>query len=277
MNHKLRQRLAHHGFTLVELVMVIVIMGVIGGIVSVFMKGPIDAYFDSARRAGLTDVADTTTRRMARDLHKALPNSLRNPSNQCIEFIPTKTGGRYRADDTAAGLSIGVAETALTMMGSNSALAAEQRIAPGDIIAIFNLGITGADAYAGDNTSVVAGAPSEAGTPIETSIPIASKVFPFGSPNGRFHVIPSGETIVAYVCSGGQLLRSVNHAYASSCPTTASGAGKVSVMASHVASCNFVYNGTDLQRNALVQLSLTFTDAGESVNLYQEVHVSNTP
>ena len=30
--------------------MVIVIMGVIGGMVSVFMKSPIDAYFASARR-----------------------------------------------------------------------------------------------------------------------------------------------------------------------------------------------------------------------------------
>ena len=91
----------HHGFTLVELVMVIAIMGVIGAVVAVFMRSPIDAYFDSARRAALTDVADTAVRRMARDVRKALPNSLRLPSSgspgSCIEFIPTKTGGRYRA------------------------------------------------------------------------------------------------------------------------------------------------------------------------------------
>ena len=42
--------------------MVIVILGVIGGMVAVFMRGPIDAYFASARRAALTDVADTTVR-----------------------------------------------------------------------------------------------------------------------------------------------------------------------------------------------------------------------
>ena len=68
------------GFTLVELIMVIVLMGIIGGIMSVFMRGPIDAYFSGARRAALTDVADTTVRRIARDLHRALPNSIRvNP------------------------------------------------------------------------------------------------------------------------------------------------------------------------------------------------------
>src|ERR1035437_8573959 len=81
------------GFTLIELVMVIVIMGVIGGMVSVFMKSPIDAYFASARRAALTDVADTVVRRMARDIQRALPNSLRPLNNsQCIAFIPTRTG-----------------------------------------------------------------------------------------------------------------------------------------------------------------------------------------
>jgi len=65
------------GFTLVELVMVIVILGVIGGVVAVFMRAPIDAYFASGRRAAMSDVADTAVRRMSRDIRKALPNSLR--------------------------------------------------------------------------------------------------------------------------------------------------------------------------------------------------------
>jgi len=65
------------GFTLIELILVIVIMGVIGAMVSVFMKSPIDAYMASASRAGLTDVADTTIRRIARDIHKALPTGIR--------------------------------------------------------------------------------------------------------------------------------------------------------------------------------------------------------
>ena len=55
---------SQRGFTLVELIMVIVIMGVVGGMVSVFMKGPIDAYISGGRRAALTDTADTAVRRM---------------------------------------------------------------------------------------------------------------------------------------------------------------------------------------------------------------------
>lgn len=266
------------GFTLVELIMVIVILGVIGGMVAVFMKSPIDAYFDSARRAALTDVADTTVRRMARDIRKALPNSLRvpttTPANQCLEFIPTKTGGRYRTEDATPGdgtaLNFAAADASFNMLGSNNALPLEQRIVQGDVIAVYNLGITGSDAYNQDNTSAVSGAPTN-GT--ETVIPINNKLFPLASGSSRFHVIPENEKIVTYRCSGGRLFRTASNTFASACPATGA------VLADKVSACNFVYNGSDLQRNALVQITLRFTDpdSNESVNLYHEVHVSNTP
>ena len=50
------------GFTLIELVMVIVILGAVGSMASVFMKGPIDAYFASSRRAALAGASATTRR-----------------------------------------------------------------------------------------------------------------------------------------------------------------------------------------------------------------------
>lgn len=255
--------------------MVIVIMGVIGGMVSVFMKSPIDAYFASARRAALTDVADTAVRRMARDLRKALPNSVRNPNNQCLEFIPTKTGGRYRAEEITpsddSSLNFSVADAQFNMLGSNNALPADQRIAAGDVIAVYNLGIAGSDAYNHDNTATVVGATSESGSPLETTIVISSKLFPLASGSNRFHVIPQDENVIAFVCTGGNLRRTVRAFAASACPT--SGA----ILAMSVSSCNFVFNDSDLQRNALVQLGFTITESGESVNLYQEVHVNNTP
>ena len=274
----------NRGFTMIEMVMVIVILGVVGGMVAVFMKGPIDAYVASGHRAALTDVADSTARRMARDISKALPNSIRQAigaaaaDTNCIEFIPTKTGGRYRADDSAQGLNFvsAAGDTTFNMLGSNALLAANQQIGVGDLIAIYNLGIAGASAYSGDTTSNVTAAPTIAGTASapETVLTITAKQFPLASPGNRFLVIPSTEKVVSYVCSGGNLLRSANHAYSSICPT--SGA-TVSVMATNVTACNFDYSGSDLQRNALVKLQLTFTRNGESVSLYHEVHVDNTP
>lgn len=277
----------HHqrGFTMIELIMVIVIMGVIGGMVAVFMKSPIDAYFDSARRAALTDVADTTVRRMARDIRKALPNSLRVPNSQCLEFIPTKTGGRYRAEEVIAGdgtsLNFAAADTTFNMLGSNNALPTNQRIVSGDVIAVYNLGPGIVDAYQQDNTaSVVAPSPVDpASAPGETRITINSTktpangnmLFSLESGSKRFHVIPKDEKIVAYVCNGGKLYRTASNSFTSACPATGA------VLADKVSSCNFVYNGSDLQRNALVQLTVKFTDNNETVSLYHEVHVDNTP
>lgn len=256
--------------------MAMIILGVVGAMVAVFMRKPVDAYFDTARRAALTDVADTALRRMARDIHKALPNSIRNPSANCIEFIPTRIGGRYRVQDSTPGdgtaLDFSATDTRFNMLGSNNALPADQRIRAGDRIAVYNLGISQADAYADDNTSAVSAVVD--GT--ETAVTIAAKKFPLASPSYRFHVIPTEEPVVSYVCSGGVLYRNTGYSYATSCPAPV--AGTTPVMAANVAACNFSYSGSDLQRNALVQMALKLTDpANESVTLYHTVHVNNTP
>jgi MSHA biogenesis protein MshO len=281
------------GFTLVELIMVIVLMGVIGGIMSVFMKGPIDAYFSSGRRAALTDVADTTLRRIARDLHRALPNSIRTSGTNCLEFIPTKTGGRYRVQDNLAGdsLDFAISDTTFNMLGSNSALPPGQQITTNDLIVVYNLGIAGADAYdvsnatGSKNWTTVSAAPTEpAGyVPTETVIPISAFRFPLSSGNQRFHVVASSEQMVSYVCSGTNLFRAVSTAptASASCPVATSGAALVSVIASNVncSGTSFLYSGSDLQRNALVTMVLAIQDssATETVNLQHEVHVENTP
>jgi MSHA biogenesis protein MshO len=273
---------AQHGFTLVELVMVIVIMGVIGGIVSVFMKSPIDAYIASGRRAALTDVADTVVRRMARDFRSSLPNSIRTSGSSCIEFIPTKTGGRYRADEKTLGddtsLDFSRTDSTFNMLGSNNALPVGQKIGANDLVVVYNLGIAGASAYdpviSNNFTTVTSVGPESAA---ETTINIAPKQFPLASGGNRFHVVAATEQQVAYVCNGTNLYRSVASAPTTAASCTPSGP----IIASHVncAQTSFSYSGSDLARNALVSMVLSLLDSSgtETVTLQHEVHVSNTP
>jgi len=289
------------GFTLVELIMVIVIMGVIGGMVSVFMKSPIDAYFASGRRAALTDVADTVVRRMARDIQRALPNSINTSGDKlCLEFIPTKTGGRYRAVDMTAvpgsSLAFGSADSTFYMLGDNASLPADQQIkavtGEYDVIAVSNMGFDVGDAYTGSNTAVLSGMATVAPTVSPSEVNGTQTALTFGtvtfnialaSPSNRFQVIPAKEKVVAYVCSNSNLYRIASTTLAHICPATVTSTlpsiSSGAAMLARNATCTLNYSGSDLQRNALVSMVLNVTDAtsGESVSLQHEVHVSNTP
>ncbi|HJV75000.1 MAG TPA: prepilin-type N-terminal cleavage/methylation domain-containing protein [Noviherbaspirillum sp.] len=283
MNH------SQGGFTLVEAVIVIVITGVIAAVVAVFIVSPVRGYVDSARRAELTDVADTAVRRIGRDVRLALPNSIRLPNNSataaCLEFLPTVTGGRYRAacsdgDETCAdALNFRAADTRFEVLGGlNSTPAAN------DQLVIYNLGIPGADAYEGSNRATIV-APLSAAT---ITLAAPGKQFPLPSPFNRFHVVPASEQAVFYVCDGagldaqqngtGTLYRfsgyGINAGVPAKCPAPAD---TTPILARNVSSCSFTYAPGITQRNALVSIQLQLTQRGESVPLYQEVHVSNVP
>jgi len=272
------------GFTLVELIMVIVLMGVIGGIMSVFMRGPIDAYFSAGRRAALTDVADTTVRRIARDLHRALPYSVRANATcaNSLELIPTKTGGRYRVDGANA-FTVSAPVTTFNMLGDNAtfagpafALPNDQIIAIRDLVVVYNLGIPGADAYAGDNTSPVTAVGAAAAG--ETPITITPKQFLLASGNNRFHVVDHNEQIVTYVCDSATSTLYRNATTTMTAPTSCTAGSRVATNV-NCAGTSFAFSPTDLQRNALVTMVLSIQDstATETVNLQHEVHVDNTP
>jgi MSHA biogenesis protein MshO len=290
------------GTTLIELITVISILGVIASVASVFIRGPIDAYVDSTRRAGLTDSADTAMRRIARDIRKALPNSTVVRNSKCLEFIPTKTAGRYRAvpnvSATANGdiLNFVAADPSFNMMGLNSDLPADQQIKVGDVVAVYNLGAravpgaddnTGADAYTGANTSLVSGVSVHTVLGQEATINIdPPKLFPLASGSKRFYVIPKEENIVAYACTFdsngvGNLRRMVRSFDPDDSPDdycrSKDGLINGPILASNVSSCKFEHDDSDLQRNEPVRLTITFTDTGESISLYHQVSENNWP
>lgn len=272
------------GFTLIEAVMVIAIMGVIGAMVAVFIRRPVEGYFDSARRAELTDIADTSVRRIARDLHLALPNSVRIAAPSCLEFLPTITGGRYRAEqDCSSGTCTG---NALDFSASVSNFDYLGKLDPmpakGDIVVIYNLGIEGANAYKKQNTAII----DTAGSGI---IKLAApRQFPFSSPGNRFQVIPGNEQSVSYVCAGagidsagngtGVLYRYANYVPSAiaptACPAVPTG---TPVLATRVSACNFSYAAGITARSGLASIRIAVTENNETVNLYQEVHVNNAP
>ena len=54
-------------------------------------------------------------------------------------------------------------------------------------------------------------------------------------------------------------------------------AGNSGVIASNLSGCRFTYETGVTAQNSLVTLELAITKDGETVNLVQQVHVSNVP
>jgi MSHA biogenesis protein MshO len=266
------------GFTLVEMIVAITITAILAGIVVLFIQVPLQGYFSVSRRAELTDAADLAVRRIAREVQGALPNSVRVATAGGItylEFLAVRSGGRYRSDpDNLGGGDIldftSAADGSFDVLGPGVAVAA------GDQIVVYNLGVTGADAYAGANRRAYAGA---AGTVGNISFTTTASPFPYESPSKRFQVV-SGP--VTYACdpTAGTLQRYGGYAIAAAQPTPPAGAP--ALLASGVTACSIAYAAGAGARNGLVSIELTLrrTDElgnAESVPLFAQAHVVNSP
>lgn len=270
------------GFTLVEMIMVIVITGIIGGIVAVFLKAPVQQYMDVARRADLTDIADTAIRRMARDVRTAVPNSVRVANcgaNPCVEYLPTKDGGRYRANPPGNVLNFGVADGSFAIIGTAINFAAN------DFIAVGSTQSDGDPPYDQTATGVLRAYAGAAGS--QTTVTFTNTALPIWAelPSQRFDVVDGAQRAVTYACENvgvnangngtGQLRRYWNYGFNVAQVNPPVG-GQSAILADKVSDCSIAYDIPN-QRLGLLAVRLTLTSGGESVNLYSEIHVNNAP
>lgn len=246
------------GFTLVELVIVIVVMAILGGISVSFIRNSILAYVNSEAYYELADRADISLRRMSRDIRNALPNSVWvSSSGDYVQFIPIKDGGRYQQDAFNSGY------LALPVLGSTV------NVDAGDQLVIYNLGISGANVYESNNIRTLT-----AGTNLST-VTFTGAVFPFPSPGSRFYVVNSA---AFYVCdtANRRLLMYTNYPIASGHPTSFSGLVP-NVVAEDVTECSFTYTEGVMQHSSVVTAQLKLEKNGGVVRLINLINVVNSP
>jgi MSHA biogenesis protein MshO len=272
------------GFSLVELVVVITVLGILGASVAVFINNPVRGFFATARRAQLTDAADTTLRRMMRDLQAATPNSLRiatSGSTLYLEFTPIADVGRYRAASSGGNEPSGTdpldvtdsADTTFQVLGAPVTVPASAKLV------IFNLGYGTSDLYSGGNRRDVTTA---AGTTNTLSFTSTGSAWPADSPDRLFYLVT---TPVTYVCAPvadgtGRLDRYSGYALQATQPsstttTPLSTAGRALVL-DKVSGCSFETSAVLANANAAA-ITLQLTDSGETVTLYAQVYLRNTP
>jgi MSHA biogenesis protein MshO len=275
--------LTQRGFTLIEAVMVIMLTGILLAVVAQFIVAPVQAYLSVNARANLVDTADGALRRIGRELHIALPNSVRISADGLnLELIPTTGAARYQTEGSGA-LVFGSVATSFNLIGPPLTLAANQSLV------FYNLGpgITGSDAYAANGTAAEQASANRRsatnGAGPASTITLSSLA---GLPVGDFappYRVTAVSAPVSYRCdlAAGTLTRYTGYGFLASQPTPPTG-GSSALLASGVTACSFSYDSNAVAaRAALITLRLalaTTTSAGqETVTLHHAVHVDNLP
>jgi MSHA biogenesis protein MshO len=293
------------GFSLIELVMVILIVAALSSLIAGFITRPVEGYISLGQRATLVYTAENSLRRMQRDIRRALPNSVRvrdSSGNQnsitctsaggtscSLEMISTLDGARYRRYPPGQ-----VLDTTTVAVNTSFELLGRLENNPGapNYISIYNIGATtaggapvpGANAYTADmlppalSSNVIS--PQGTNIIINGGFDLITLTFPgtfrfrFQSPQQRVFLI---DTPISYICNNGQLTR-----YSGYNITTAQNippAGTPALMADKLAQCEFTYQPGTSQRAGLLTIALTVQhpNSGESVRLLHQVHVDNVP
>lgn len=280
------------GFTLVELVITITLTTIVVSFMSMFISGPVRAYNDQGRRAALVDLAENSLRRITRDIHRALPNSVRlNASGGTIalELLNTVDGARYRdrppPGNPSKRLQFSAPDDAFNSIGSFRHIT-KPFSSNTHYVSIYNVGVPGADAYELANVITPPGTQIDIDVdaiPGEDNIRVSPAFkFAFASPGQRMFLIDSP---VTYLCDAGAgtLVRYTGYAIAtdqtdrdSDVELLASGAAST-LITNRVSTCTMSYAPGTSQRAGLVSIALAVSDTGETVSLLHQVHVDNVP
>ena len=282
------------GFTLVELVMVMVVTGVVAAGLVVFFRPALDNYAMATRRATLTDLADGAMRMMTRDVRSAVPNSIRQPNAQCFEVVPTADGGRLRIapDIQAAGASMPLDTfQPTTQFDVISPLQAAPAV--GDWIVIGNQVPEDLYTLASSSQITSVALPPTSSSPYALGtlrIGIASRQFAPGYEGGRFVVVPNSQKAVFYSCSNagvdangtgtGTLYRFSGYGFDAAAPTACKApAATTAVLATRIAQCEFTYdpNPGSEQAAGYMQMRLRLSDRGDAVDLLYGAYADNLP
>lgn len=298
------------GFTLMEMIVVIVLTGILGTFLAQIISRPISGFIDTSRRAELVDIAELAQRRMTREIRLALPNSLRLRSNSSggltsctagggsscsVEFLRTLDGGRYRAKPAPGPPAVCVGSPEQARLSFNASSDCFEVLGPltnlpdtggnqtacmqgtADCLVIYNTGQQQANAYNGDNIAGITAATADSIT-FDISGGAATS-FPFESPRQRFHIV---DMPVSYVCDSatGVLTRQAD--YTITAAQALNPGGTVAVLANNIASCTFTYSPGTSTRNGLLSVDIRISTEDtqgttNNVRLVEQIQVPNIP
>lgn len=271
LSHTVRVRRLHAvpstqlGFTLVELIFVLVILGLVGAIGSSFLVDTMDMYQRTANRVKLMQKGRVAIEQMSRYLRAAVPNSVRvSASGKCLEFVPSVAGGYYlnALPDSENGgtASSSVAIAPLTYSGGAASFFI---VAP----------LTSADIYTAASTSARAAVSAVATNSVTLS---GAKLFSRNSPARRYYLASNPKR---FCLVSGNLYRYSSYGFLTSTLDDTSPGGSADLMLNQInqSASSFSISAGSEQRNTSIALQLSLTAGSETVVIRHQVLVRNVP
>ncbi|NQD37290.1 type II secretion system protein [Permianibacter sp. IMCC34836] len=260
------------GYTLIELVIVIAILGVIGvGLISIYTTS-IRQYVEANLRAELSASARFAVERLSRELRNALPNSIRVTSDgDCVEFRPVQLGSTY-VDLPLTSASSTVTAAAFTLPAGSWSLS---------VMPLLTGNGSSSDMY-GPSPLATAGIASVGAPDANNMVSItltAAKQFPRSSPGRRLFIV--GAPVSFCVTAANQIRRYTGYASTVVQPTKNDLSGGTllaeNVQVSDVSNTAFRYTSGSLERNAVLSLQLRLSAGTETLRYAHEVLIRNVP
>lgn len=257
----------NQGFTLIELVLVIAILGIISVGFIGFINIGSNVYQNVSNRDALISDARFSVERLNRELRNALPNSIRiidDGSTQCLEFVPIMASSIY--------LNIPVfpdiARDTLDIVKAS----VDYQTNTDDMVVVYPIDAN--DAYDPATSKKAVGLVSVDKTADSRWVITVDNDFSFAadSPNERLFIVSEP---VSYCATNGELRRHDNYGFSANQSIVIGGV----LMAENVdVSEGFPFSfDQKLQSDAIVQIDLSFTRNNETVFFSNGVHITNVP
>jgi len=275
------------GFTLMELIIVIILLGVMAVGITGFIKLTTQTYLNVSERDELISSARFVVERLNRELRNAVPNSIRQTNTateQCLEFTPIVASTVYTDIPVSPQNSDTLEVIPFIDIDGNDYVCANCS----DSIVVYPTNVLGQDIYNSNNNrrySLDSYSLPVAPSQVATLTLEGAESFAAHSPTRRAYIINSPISYCVILTGGeAKIERFSNYNLLqnqqSSNDLIALGASR-SLMAESLAYSQgelpFTVVNATLQRNAVIQIKLIFTREGERVVFDNAVHVNNVP
>jgi MSHA biogenesis protein MshO len=281
----MRSRLSTKGFTLIELITVIIVLGVVSVGISGFIRTGVEIYTDVNEREQLLGDSRFVVERLNRELRNAIPNSVRVQANfsgsiQCIEFVPSEWTSFY----TRLSVFPDTTESATIVEFANNPIGFN--LESNDFAIVYP--VNNDDVYLlGNNKrkAILSCSDDGANTDCDTldSLQGTAKLeldgaFDDHSPASRLYI--ARKTVSYCASSDGDIYRNEINAINSTQEIHESGILMAENLKNNLSDADEVpfkvYEPT-LTRNSLVHILFAFERNQEIINYSSEVHIPNVP